>query len=133
KALTPPIRDLVKSAPDSKKTKVVDQPGTPSTNPSSSATETTALRFLDDFELRGAATSSPSDATPEAEIYISDCPRAISNRAFESLYQQTAQKPASHRLKFLFQHLEVCLDTDQARQLTLSLPTDAEKFTYLKR
>lgn len=86
------------------------------------------LKFIDNLELRGAGQQDPPPPIPN-----SDCPEPLTNAAFESLYRNVVRRPADQRMAYLFEQTAVCLSTNQARQLTLSLSTDAEKYTFLKR
>lgn len=86
------------------------------------------LEFLDYLELRG-----PGNTEDLPPIPNSDCPQPLSNQKFETLYRNTSQRPVAQRMKYLFDQSRICLSTNQAKQLALSLSTEAEKFTFLKR
>lgn len=99
-------------------------------------------QFIDDIELSNNKTIVPQNIGIEEEqadsfknpvaIINSDCPKAISNKKFETINNKVRERSGTEKLKYLMSELNNCYTTNQVETLTRTLKTDAEKFTYLK-
>ncbi|WP_276134074.1 DUF4476 domain-containing protein [Polluticoccus soli] len=94
--------------------------------------------FLDNVELKSDRTGNTLPAGGVAKNSLattnSDCPRALSNDAFDNIYKKAITKSTSGKLKYLLDKIEGnCYTSNQVRQLTQILPGDNERYTYLKK
>jgi hypothetical protein len=92
-------------------------------------------QFMSNVELDNphlAQQQDPKVIKNEVAIINSDCPSAIDNDAFERIFNKVSDKDDRNRLKYLLEQMNNCYTTNQARILTKTLKTDAERFTYLK-
>lgn len=106
-------------------------------------TEPAGPQFIPDIELNHSKTVQPQGNLPEEQeednrfrnavaVVNSDCPKAISNSKFETIYKKASGKSGTDRLKYLMDELDNCYTANQVRILTRTLKTDAERFTFLK-
>ena len=98
-------------------------------------TEPAGPQFIPDVELDNQHAAQPGQAKVirnETAIVNSDCPSAITNDAFDRIFNKATDKDDRDRLKYMMEHLDKCFTTNQARILTKTLKTDAERLTFLK-
>jgi len=93
-------------------------------------------QFINDIELDNVHTVQAGGdgkvhKTPVA-IINSDCPKAIDNDDFERIRDKAVDKSDENRIAYLLDQTDKCFTTYQVRQLTNTLKTDAEKFTFFK-
>lgn len=94
--------------------------------------------FLDNVELKSDRTGNTLPAGGISKNTVatinSDCPRALSNDAFDNIYKKAITKSTSGKLKYLLEKIDGnCYTSNQVRQLTQILPGDNERYTYLKK
>lgn len=93
-------------------------------------------QFINDIELDNVHTVQAGGdgkvhKTPVA-IINSDCPKAVDNDAFDRIREKAVDKSDENRIAYLLDQTDKCFTTYQVRQLSNTLKTDAEKFTFLK-
>lgn len=144
-ATTKTITKTVAKKPVSvKKPVIAPKPKIPAKTTIVKNDEPAGPRFMDDIELNNPRTASSSsnliskdgadaeDFKNPIAIINSDCPKAISNGKFETIYNKLTNKSPDERVKYLLEQLGNCYTTNQVRSLTRALKGDDEKLTFLK-
>lgn len=99
-------------------------------------------QFIENIELNSkhsvqqqtnTANDVYNDNIASGTVTNSDCPQAISNDAFEAIYNRASDKPEDARLRYLLTRLDQCYTTNQVRLLAKTLTNDPERYTFLKR
>lgn len=63
----------------------------------------------------------------------SDCPQPVGDNEFRDILVTTYDKKDEARVKYLMSQMENCYTTNQAKILAKTLPTDPQRYSFLKK